>query len=232
MATAQTIIDRALRLIGAIGSGESPTSDESNDALTALNAMIESWSTERLSIFAYQNKTFTLVPNDATITMGGTTPNVDTRPERIENLYVTEGGFDYQVELVNADRWAAIGDKTTTSNLPSLAYYEPTYPQGVLNLWPVPNTANTLTIQMWITLTAFSTLATSVSLPKGYERALAYNLAVEIAAEYQLQVPQQVQMIAMESYGNIKRANQRSIISYPELYHVVGARDYDIYADV
>lgn len=232
MATAQTIIERALRLIGAVSSGEDAITDELNDGLVALNAMIESWSTERLAIYAYQNKTFTLVPSDATITLGGTTPDVDTRPERIENLYVTEGGFDYQVQLVNADRWAAIGDKATTSNLPSLAYYEPTYPQGVLNLWPVPTTGNTLTIQMWITLTAFASLSTDVSLPKGYERALAYNLAIEISPEYEIQPSPIVMKIAADSYANIKRANQRSIISYPEIYHVVGARDYDINADV
>ena len=70
MATAQTTINRALRLIGAISSGESPTTDESNDGLTALNAMLESWQLDRLTVFAFQDKTFTLVASDGSITLG------------------------------------------------------------------------------------------------------------------------------------------------------------------
>ncbi len=42
--TAQELINGALRLIGVIAAGETPSADESADALAAFNAMIQNWN--------------------------------------------------------------------------------------------------------------------------------------------------------------------------------------------
>ena len=44
-------INRALRLLGVLAEGETPAASVSEDALMALNQMIDSWNTERLSVF-------------------------------------------------------------------------------------------------------------------------------------------------------------------------------------
>ena len=41
--TVQDLIKSTLRLIGAIGQGEEPTTAELTDAMTALNLMLDSW---------------------------------------------------------------------------------------------------------------------------------------------------------------------------------------------
>jgi hypothetical protein len=193
--------------------------------------MIESWNTEKPIAYSFQDLTFTLVSGDSTVTLGGTTPNIATRPIKIENLYVTEGGVDYPIQLVDQVRWNAIADKTTTSNLPTMAYYEPSYAQGVLHLYPVPNAGNTLHVVTWVPVASFATLATAVSLPPGYERALVYNLAIDWSPEFERPVSQEVAKIAMDSLANIKRANARPIISYTEIGTNVHGRTYDIMAD-
>ena len=50
--TAGDQINRALRLLGVLAEGESPSASESRDALVALNQMLDSWDTERLAVFA------------------------------------------------------------------------------------------------------------------------------------------------------------------------------------
>jgi hypothetical protein len=50
VATVRDRIKRAMRLIGAAATGETPSADELADGLTALNAMLSSWSLESLLV--------------------------------------------------------------------------------------------------------------------------------------------------------------------------------------
>lgn len=231
MASAQTIIDRALRLIGAIASGESPTTAESNDGLTALNAMISSWQTEKLNVYAFVDTAFTLVATDASYTVGpagnfALTP----RPSKIENVYVRANDIDYPVELIDKDKWLSIPDKTSDSDIPIYAYYEPTLTAGTLQLWPVPNAAYSLHIVTWTTLAELAALSTTITLPQGYERALAYNLAIEVAPEYEKEPSASVQSIAMESKAAIKRANNLEMLMNSELGYLIGGQRSNIFS--
>lgn len=231
MATAQTIIDRALRLIGAIASGESPTTAESNDGLTALNAMISSWQTEKLNVYAFVDTAFTLVATDASYTVGPSGNfNLTPRPPKIEQVYVRANSIDYPVELIDYAKWNSIPDKTSDSDIPIYAYYEPTLTTGTLQLWPVPNAAYSLHIVTWTTLAELAALATSISLPQGYERALAYNLAIEVASEYEKEASPSVQSIAMESKAAIKRANNRPMLMNNELGYLIGGQRSNIFS--
>ncbi len=49
----------------------------------------------------------------------------------------------------------------------------------------------------------------TLDLPPGYERALKYNLAVEIAPEYEREASSTVKDIAKTSYGVVVRTNQQ-----------------------
>lgn len=231
MASSQTIIDRALRLIGAIASGESPTTAESNDGLVALNAMISSWQTEKLNVYAFVDTAFTLVNADSSYTVGPAGNFAITpRPSKIENCYVRANDIDYQVEMIDKDKWLSIPDKTSDSDIPIYAYYEPTLTTGTLQLWPVPNTAYSLHIVTWTSLVELAALATTITLPQGYERALAYNLAIEVAPEYEKEASQSVMMIAAESKAAIKRANIRPMLAYTELGYLIQGQKSNIFS--
>ena len=45
METAGDIINGSLRLLGVLAEGETPSADTSQDALRAMNQMIDSWNT-------------------------------------------------------------------------------------------------------------------------------------------------------------------------------------------
>lgn len=231
MATAQTIIDRSLRLLGAIASGESPTTAESNDALIALNAMIESWQTEKLTVYSYVDTAFTLSNGDSSYTVGPAGNFAITpRPDKIENCYLRASNIDYPIEMVDKDKWLSIPDKTSDSDIPIYAYYEPALPTGTLQLWPVPNTAYSLHIVTWTSVVSLASTSTTISLPQGYERALTYNLAVELSAEFQLPVPATVQQIAGESKAALQRVNNRPMLAYTELGRLISGQRSNIFS--
>jgi len=231
MATAQNIIDRALRLIGALASGESPTTAESNDGLTALNSMISSWQTEKLNVYAFVDTAFTMSNGDASYTVGPSGNfNLTPRPPTIENCYIRANDIDYPVELIDKDKWLSIPDKTSDSDIAIYAYYEPTLSTGTLQLWPVPNTAYSLHIVTWTTLAELASLSTSITLPQGYQRALEYNLAIELSPEYQLPVPPAVTSIAVEAKAAIKRINNRPMLMNSELGYLIGGQRSNIFS--
>ena len=57
--TAGDQINAALRLIGQLAEAETPTAATSQDALAAMNQMLDSWNIERLSVFCTQDETHT-----------------------------------------------------------------------------------------------------------------------------------------------------------------------------
>lgn len=229
MATAQTIINRAMRLIGALESGESPTADETADVLVALNQMIDSWRNDRLTVYQLVDYTHTLVAATSSYTIGsGATINQE-RPVKIEDARIRDAGTDTMIEIIDKQSFNRFSDTTSTSNYPLYLYYEPSYPSGTIRLWPIPNAANTLVLTVWQPITTLATAATSISLPPGYERALTYNLAVDIAPEFQQQVPPAVAEIAINSLAALKRVNIVPITAQVEF---AMGRSYDIMADV
>ena len=68
--------------------------------------------------------------------------------------------------------------------MPTGIYYDPSYPDGRVYVVPVPDTALTITLVHDEAFTALASVSTSLSFPPGYERALRYALAVELAPEF------------------------------------------------
>lgn len=228
MATAQTVINRALRLIGALDPEESPTTNETANVLEALNGLIDSWRNDRLIVWSIATVTKTLTPADGTYTIGNSADINTTRPVRIEGAYVTQSGTDYPVEVISEAAYRAIPDKTTQSDLPQFVYYDPAVANGTIYLWPVPSAANVLTLSVWAPISTLATAGTTVTLPPGYERALASNLAIDIAPEFQKTASQEVAKMARESLAAIKKSNIRPIIAQMEM---ATGRRYSIEAD-
>jgi hypothetical protein len=70
MTTAGEQINGALRLLGVLAEGETPSAETSQDALSAMNQMIDSWNTERLSVYATQDQVLTWPTNQRVRTLG------------------------------------------------------------------------------------------------------------------------------------------------------------------
>lgn len=208
MTTALDMIKRSLRLIGAIGIGETPEAEEAEDGLTTLNALVDSISNNRLLINAMTLDSFALTSGDAIYTVGATGDIATTRPMRVdESSYIEKGGLTYTMTEIDASQYNAIGDKNAQGDTPEFFWYRGDYPNGTLTFYPVPGSGCTLKLWSWKALATFPTLTTAVSLPPGYEDMLVFNLAVNLAPEYQTEVPREVSRQAMLTKKRVKRTN-------------------------
>lgn len=70
MPTAQTIISKSMRLLGAIASGESPSSVELNDGLDSLNSVIDSWAITLPMNYCEQDEFITMTASQAVYSIG------------------------------------------------------------------------------------------------------------------------------------------------------------------
>lgn len=70
MTTAQDIVIGALRFINQYAPGESLSSADSQDALDTLNDLLDSWSTDEISVWASNENTFTYTPGQYQYTIG------------------------------------------------------------------------------------------------------------------------------------------------------------------
>lgn len=108
---------------------------------------------------------------------------------------------------------------------------EQAYQVNNLYLYPVPSTASTLTLYSRKALLQFDSLTTDINFPKGYERALKYALAVELAPEYQVSAGQDVIALAIAAKASLKRTNKRPLTLQidPGALTVSGKRRFNIY---
>jgi hypothetical protein len=208
--TAQEIINAALRALGELASGETPTTEESNDGLIALNKLIGSWSTEQLLIPEITRLSQAVIPSQQTYTMGPGGTLGTSRPLAVHAVSVTtSAGVSQAAQMINAEEWAAIADKTRTGSFVAKAYYSPTYPAGTLYLWPAP-VGGTIQVYFLKELTSFATLGTNVDLPPGYDRALIWNLALELASNFGRD-PNIVAAQAQQTKAAIAERNARTL---------------------
>ena len=231
--TAGDQINGALRLLGVLAEGETPSAATSQDALNALNQMIDSWNTERLAVFSTQDQVFSWLPGFISRTLGPTGDFVGNRPILLDDsTYFKDSasGISYGIKIINQQQYDGIAVKTVTSTYPQVIWINMTYPDVEMYVYPVPTKTLEWHFVSVEELTQPALLATALTFPPGYLRAFRYNLACEFAPEFGVEPSPTVSRIAMTSKRNLKRINNPDdIMSLP--YSIVGTRQkFNIFA--
>lgn len=232
MTTAGDQIKRALRLLGVLAEGETPSAETSQDALTALNQMIDSWSVERLAVYSTQDQVFTWPAGQISRTLGPTGDFVGNRPVLLDDAtyYKAPSGVSYGIKFINQAQYNGIAVKTASSTFPQVIFVNMTNPNVEMYVYPRPLQDLEWHFISVDELTQPATLDTVLYFPPGYMRAFAYGLACELAPEFGVEPSPQVQRIAMTSKRNLKRINNPDdVMSLP--YAVVANRQrFNIYS--
>ena len=213
--TARDIIRGALRLNGALASGEAVPAAEALDGLETLNALMQSWSLESLIIWHLPRVLVPLEPGKAVYTWGPGGEILSHRPLRLETALLEETGlggqsaYEWPISVWSHEEYTrGIAMKELPSTYVQGVYLEPAIPLARLHVWPLPTTSTTaLILYPWLPLNALPTLDDPWSFPTGYDRMLRVGLAIELSAEYGREVtPLLVAMLA-EAKAAVKRQN-------------------------
>jgi len=202
--TVTELIKAALRKIGAIASGETPTNAEMQDALIQLRALLRQWSSESTMVFKTAIVTHTL-DGSASYTIGSGADIDTTRPVRINSAYVTVSNVDHQLKIIDSTKYSKIALKDIGTTYSEYLWYNPGYSQATLYLFPAGS--GTLTMHVNIPLTDPTTLTEDVVMPGEYDEAIIWNLACSMAPEYGREPTQFMLMSAEMSKRDIISIN-------------------------
>lgn len=176
MTTARELISRAHQLTGAAKSGDALPEAHYQDGLSALNDMIDSWTTQRLFIVSVAEVVTSVTGQ--TVTIGPSMTINVARPIKMEQgAFCRVDGVDYPLTWIDRDTYNGFSLKNVSSTIPEYAYYDAAMPTGKIYLWPYSTTAIALHLQLQVQLAEFADLSTSYSFAPGYRQAISYSLA-------------------------------------------------------
>lgn len=225
-------IKAALRKLGAVTSGGTPTTAELNDGLEVLNDMIESWNGNHQLIFENTRETLTLTSGTSiyTIGTGAVAPNFNTaRPQKLLTGVIRLNNVDYVVKLMEREEYAQVPVKDTKT-WPQRMYYRKTYPFGTIYFDFEPDENYTFILTSIKPLPTFVDLTTEIVLPPEYERAIKLGLTVDLAPEYGGDISQALILSARRAFQNLVGQN---FDSQPVRFDAMltGGGQYNIYSD-
>lgn len=184
--TVRDVLHDAYAEFNQVGIGEAMPASLAAFGLRRFNMLVDQWNAIRPAIWNEEFLEFTLVPDLAPHTIGptGATFTVDSRPVSLEgaSVILTDQDPAVKVPLILRDDewWANQPVPTLAANLSTDLFYSPTYPNGSLYFWPVPQIAYGVQL-VTRGLLSSATLDTVLSYPPGYRAALTYRMAMWLA---------------------------------------------------
>jgi len=209
------ILTRAMRFVGILAGGETPSAEDTADVALIANGMLDAWAMDRLYVFTESLVTAALTSGTQNYAIGpsAAAPFNVTRPTRLRaaNLQVTTTApfVEIPLTLLEDTEWMAIPVKAITGTYPTKVWYERTHPNGTLHFWPIPTSGLNVVLDYETQLAQFVNLTDTFTFPPGYFEAIYQNLALRLCTpEWGLNdVPSSIQRLANESRSRIQSIN-------------------------
>ena len=112
---------------------------------------------------------------------------------------VDENDYETPVALISASEYRMINDKTNEGPVNSV-YFEPLLTNAKLYTWPETDSVkNYLRMTVRRPISDVDSLSHNIEIPNEFLRAMKWNLAIEIAPEFEMEVTPLVERLADES---------------------------------
>lgn len=214
--TALDAITAAMKKLGVLGEGGTPSPNEAQDGLNELNNLIDEWATQRLTISQATRVVEGLTNGQSSYTIGVGGNFNRQRPVWIDRVSVipddtvsnpTEISIGVCLSLIE---WQRIVQKATTSTFPQWIFYRQNWAAGLgtIDVYQVPTTSNcALVLYVPVALSEFADLTTDYTFAPGIRKAIEFNLAVALGPTFGRVPSTFVQQQANRTLGNVKRSN-------------------------
>jgi hypothetical protein len=196
LVSAYTLTYGALRELGVLRVGSTPSPEWLQDGFDKLNQILDAWNTESLLVPSVARDVYSLTAGTQEYTLGPQGDLDGNRPPRIDAAgIIPSGGTEYAVELLSDGGW----------------------PTMTIRLECAPAAGDSLAIYYPAQLEQFGDQDTTYPLPQGYALALELTLAVALAprAVLHMKTPvpaallSEVKEAARLAVARIKRRNHR-----------------------
>jgi len=193
-----TIIFDALVEIGVYNPTDSLLDDDAQFSARKLQRILDGWNAAERYAYAVDFPVYTLTANHSPILIGPGLIAPDfaavRRPVRIVGadliLNSSSPGTDIPLKIRDAQWWLEQRTKAVTSRTPTDLFYNPKFPNGEINLWPIASFAYGLRLETWVDIAQVpQDLTTSFVAPFGYENATVLTLAEELITPYRSTMP-------------------------------------------
>lgn len=216
--TVLDLITFAMQLIGSLQTGEVPSADDAQLGMTALNAMLDGWNTERLNLYTISVFSGNLLNAQQVYAMGPAAADFNTlSPILIQtaSVIIPATTVREKVRLVSSEEWAQLTERGLTGYMPDKLYCDYLFPIANLYVHPIPNHTIALELYLWSILAQFVNLTDAVAFRPGYLEALQYNLALKLAPIYGYQLDPQTAALAGTYKQRMQQLNTLAAFPVP-----------------
>lgn len=195
--TANDLIYQALRRIGQLRPGYTPSPEFLADCLSEFQAMYDSWNADPTMQFSNPDEYFAISTsgfkaNSYQYTLGPigagadltTSTRLSTRPVSIRRanwvwtINTPTQPQRLNIKMIDESEWMSIIQLPIPGALQAIyCWYDPQFPLGVLNFWPPVQPGNQVELYMWGQLIYPASTATTFIFPPGYWQATKLSLA-------------------------------------------------------
>jgi hypothetical protein len=210
--TVRSLITDALLELGVLEPGESMTAAQGQLGLRRVQAMIDAWGADRLTLSLQLRTSFTWPASTSSVQIGpGQTIDM-TRPMWLNTVtYVVPGtspGVEVLVGQMDEDAYASLSIKSLASQLPQQCFYQTNITDafGTLFVWPQPQSLM-MVLYSPQAVGVPATLDSIMQGPPGYQEAFLYQLALRMCAPMGVAIPATLPRMATNAFETMKRPN-------------------------
>lgn len=187
------IIKSALRKLGVIAQGQSPSAEDTTNAAMALNTVIAMLRTKGLPLWARRSYVLPMTANKTTYTFG-VGQEIDTAyPVHLLQAIRKDANSGAPINMDIVPNYNFQSLPVQPSGPPIQVSYQPQVNSGVLSVWPTPDSYSqsnvTITLTYQVPFQYFNSSTDTLDMPEEWYLAVIYQLAVALAPEWGVPLP-------------------------------------------